>query len=474
MGIKKNIAYSSILTVSGYLFPLITFPYVTRVLGVNNIGICNFYDGVINYFILFSMLGMTNLGIREIAKAKSSKKSLRDTFTGLLSLNLITTAISIIALLICGLTIPKLAQYPQMIYIGTAKVLANCLLVEWFYKGLEEFRYITIRSLIVRAIYVISVFLFVTDANDYVIYFGLTTSMFGVNAILNLINIRKHVKINRFGMNYRRYLKPFLILGIYQILTSMYTTFNIVYLGFVCDEVQVGYYGTAIKLYTIILSFFTAFTGVMLPRMSSLLEENRVSEFRCYISKSLKVLYNFSVPAIFLTTVFAPFIINVIAGDAYSGAITPMRIVMPLMLIIGLEQVLIYQILFPLKDDKAIFINSIIGAVIGIIFNILLVQRFQSTGTAICWVCSEIAVLISAYHFVKQRLNISLNIRFLLKIVLLLLPVAIAIVIIDPGNIQKWEWALPISAITLIYFGLVGIFTFRIISPDKLRKIVRH
>ena len=165
--IKKNIFYSSILTVSGYLFPLLTFPYITRVLGVKNIGVCNFVDSIVQYFIYFSMMGMMTVGIREIARAKGDRKLLSKTFSELLSLNLIATLIAVIILLICTMCIPQMSEYKSMFFIGSAKILANTLLIEWLFKGIEDFKYITLRSVIIRGLYVIAVFIFVRKAEDY-------------------------------------------------------------------------------------------------------------------------------------------------------------------------------------------------------------------------------------------------------------------------------------------------------------------
>ena len=168
--IKKNFFYSSILTTANYIFPFITYPYVSRVLGVTNIGICNFIDSIINYYILFSMMGIGIVGIREIAKSKNNKEELDKTFSGLIILNTLSTSLMLIVLIISIYTIPKLYEYKEMMYLGALKLVANYLLIEWLYKGLENFKYITIRTVLVKCLYVLSVFLFVHEAEDYPIY----------------------------------------------------------------------------------------------------------------------------------------------------------------------------------------------------------------------------------------------------------------------------------------------------------------
>ena len=405
--LKKNYLYNIALTVSSYIFPLLVFPYVTRILGVHSFGICNFVDSIIQYFVLFSFLGMQTMATREIAKVKDSPLLLKSTFNSLLCLNCITTIVALLVLYFSILVIPKFETYKFLLLIGSAKILSNTLMVEWFYIGTENFKYITIRSLIVRSIYVLSVFLLVKRPTDYILYFGLTISMFVFNALINIVNIKKYTSFSFKNLNVRAYVRPFIILGLYQVLTSMYTTFNVAYLGFVSGETEVGFYTVATKIFTVLLGVFTAFTGVMLPRLSFLIEQGAFEEFKRKITSSVDVLLAFSSPIIIMVAVYAPTLIHIIAGNNYAGSILPLRMIIPLILVIGYEQILVLQILTPLNKDKAILLNSLIGAIVGIIFNILLVHRFRQIGSALVWFFSEISVLSIAQYFVYKYIRMS-------------------------------------------------------------------
>lgn len=408
MKIKTNFIYSSILTVSNFLFPLLTFPYISRVLGVSNVGIYNWVGGIIQYFIIFSMMGIAIVGIREVAKNKGDSIELSKTFSSLLTLTLLTTIISLAVLFVLMVFVPKIADYKEMFYIGAANIFVNLFLVEWFFKGIENFKYITLRSIIVKSLYVISVFVFVRHRDDYITYYILTVSAVVLNALFNWIYSRKFVHFDFKSIYLKPYIKPFLILGIYLLFNSMYSTFNVAYLGFVGGNKEVGFYTTATKLYGILLAFFSAFTGVMLPRISALVAENDFKEVNRLIGRSFDILYTFCFPIIIFFVVFAPQVISIIAGKGYEGSILPMRIVMPLMLIIGTEEILIIQLLMPLNKDKAIFINSVIGAVVGICFAIILVKNYHSVGSSIVWVLSELSILISASYFVNKYIGIKI------------------------------------------------------------------
>ena len=431
MGLKKNIVYSSILTVANYIFPFLTFPYVTRVLGVENFGMCNFYSSIVSYFILISMMGMSTLAVREIAKCKGDINELNKTYSSLLILNGITTIISIVALISSLIFIGKFQEYPQFIIIGAIHVLSNYFLLEWLFRGLEDFKYITLRSILIRTLYVFSVFIFVRQDSDYILYFLLTSLMVSANAVINIIYSRKFVRFSLKNIEINNYVKPYMIFGAYQLLTSMYTSFNVAYLGFSSGEIEVGYYSTSVKLFNIILSFYTAFTGVLLPRMSLMIESGDVNGFKNLLNRSLNLLFSIAIPLILFVEFFSSEIINIISGEGYDGAILPMKIVMPLVLIIGIEQVLVYQVLMPLKKDKQVFINSCIGAIFGVLLNIILVPKFGSIGTALVWLCSEIIVLSCAYFYVQTSMEIAKSLWcVLLKKILYYIPLLIILFVV--------------------------------------------
>lgn len=416
--LKKNVVYSSILTCAGYVFPLITYPYVSRVLGVTNIGTCNFVDSILNYFSIISMMGIGTIGVREIAACGDDINKRSKVFSNLFWLNSLSTAIACIALLIAIFTVKQLYEYKTLMFIGFVKLATSFLAIEWFFRGIENFKYITQRTLIVKSIYVIAVFIFVRDKDDVIVYYFLTAVFITtINALLNINYARHFVRLQFKGITFKPYIKPFFILGFYLILTQMYTTFNTAFLGFVSGSKEVGYYSTAAKLFAVILSLYSAFTTVMMPRMSSLLSVGKIKEFKNKLGTSQDLLFAFAIPLIIFGFIFAPEIIRIISGYGYEGAVIPMRIIMPLVLIIGYEQVLVVQTLMPLKKDRAIFINSSIGAIVGITLNLILVPHFKSIGSSIVWLCSELSVFISAQYFVIKYSKIYFPIQKLLKFI---------------------------------------------------------
>lgn len=425
--IKKNFLYNSILTTANYIFPILVFPYVSRVLGVTNIGICNFADSIIQNFILISMLGIPIAGIREIVAAKKDRIKLNRTFSSIFYINALLTAVAVVILLCCIFLIDDLFRYKELMFVGVLKLIGNFLMIEWFFKGLEDFKYITVRSIAVRALYVVSVFLLVKSPDDYVVYFVLTCSVFIVNALLNLIYSRRFVSFTFQAINFKAFAKPIGILGIYMIFTSFYTSFNTSWLGMATDPTQVGYFTTATKLYAVILALFTAFTTVMLPRMTDILVDGDMGRFKELLSKSCRLFYSIMFPVVFFGLIYAEEIVMLIAGPGYGGAVLPMRICMCIMLVVGYEQLIIIQGLMPLKKDKSILINSIVGGLMALLLCFTLIPTLKAVGASIVWLGSEIATMISASIFINKYAGFKFPVKELGTRLLYNVPLALAL-----------------------------------------------
>lgn len=428
--LKRNVAYNSLLTGGGYICSLLTYPYVSRVLGASGIGIYDFVDSIINYFILFSMMGISACGIREIAMRRDNRQELSKSFSGILGLNAISTVIAIAILLIVIHTVDILIPYRTMLYIGVCKLFMNLFLIEWFYTGLENFAYIAKRNLLIRIISVVCIFLFINEPADYSTYYIIMVSTVTVNAIFNIIYCRNFVDFSFKIMKIRPYINAFFSIGLYKIVTSLYTSLNVIWLGFVCGTLQVGYYATSTRLYTIIIAFFTAFTGVMFPRLSSILAKGDLNEFWQKIDMSTEILLAFSFPMVCLSIVFGPNLLCIIVGHGFEGSYLPFQIISALILIIGYEQILVMQILMPMKFDKAILRNSIVGAVVAIVLNLFIVGSIGATGTAIVWLSSEACVFILSVIYISKHTNYRFPGKVFLRYFIVHLPLMLLLVLI--------------------------------------------
>lgn len=456
--LKKNLFYSILLILANYVFPFLTYPYVSRVLGVSGIGACNFVDSVINYFILFSTLGIDSLGVREIAKHKDDREALNRTFSNIFIVNLALTGLMLAALAVCTFTVPQLSEHKDLMFIGAFKLVFNCLLVEWLFKGLEDFRLITIRSIVVKTVYVVCVFVFVRNRGDVWIYYLLSSLMIVVNALVNIAFSGSRVRLVLRGLDFWTTFKSLLALGVYAILTSMYTTFNVTFLGFVCDEVEVGYYATSTKIYYIVMALFTAFTNVMLPRMSNVVASGETERFKSYFHMAVDVLFAFSLPVVTWMMIMAPDIIMVISGPEFTGSVLPMIIISPLVFIVGYEQILVLQTLLPLGKDKVLLRNSIMGALVGVALNLALVPVLASIGSAIVWIVSECLILILSQIAVSKELRIGFPALDTLKNILIYLPLiglVAACCLIPSGALVRVTVSMLVVATYVLVYQVV-------------------
>lgn len=459
MGVKRNFGYNLLLTVCNYLFPLMVYPYISRVLQVENIGICNFIDSIINYFTLFSLAGISSYGVREIARCKDNQAELDSKFTSLLILNILLTVIALVILIICIYTVPQFKEYSRFLWIGSIKLIFSVFLIEWFYQGIEQFKFITIRTLIVRSIFVVSVFIFVHKEQDVIIYFLLLAVVTIINSIINFSYSRKYVSLAWKGINLKKIFFPVATFGYYRILTSLYVSFNTVFLGFVSTQIQVGYFSTASKLNSIAMSLFTAFTTVMIPHISKLIKMGDKAEIKRICNRTVDALLILALPLIFLCFIYAPEIIYIISGDGYQGAIVPFRIIIVLLLVIGLEQIFVQQFLMASPNsNKKIMTLSTIGAVIGISLNLILTDKYASVGSSISWVCSEIAILTLSYIMVCKEIDIRLKFTKIFKTLgyaLLYIPPMIAINMYVSNGLLK----LTLAVITVIaLFVIINLY----------------
>lgn len=391
---------------------------------MEKLGLVNFVENTVNYFLLFATMGISILGVREIASNRTDRDKLDSVFSRILGMNLLFTLGVMAVYTVCICTVPQFRQYSQLFWTGAAKIIFTTFLIEWFYTGIENFKYITIRSIAIKILYVASVFIFVRKPDDYILYFVLTVGSVVLNAAVNMVYARRYVHFRLREVFPVRFLKENLTLGVYLILNSMYSTFNVIFLGFVSDNIQVGYYTTAFKLYSIVLAFFTAFTNVMLPRMNALLSRNDQESFRRMADNSFSILYTFSIPLIVFSMIFSPEIVRIIAGDGYGDAVLPMTVIMPTALMVGIAQILAVQILTPLKKDNVLLLASVVGAVAGISLNLVLVPCLHSIGTAVVLLCSETAVTCVYIVYVLRHSITPLHAGIIGRSLLTVLPAA--------------------------------------------------
>lgn len=235
--LKLNFIMNAILTMSSFIFPLITFPYVSRILQPAGNGKVNFMLSVVTYFNMFAQLGIPTYGIRACAAVRDDKVKLTRTVHELLFINVITTIVTYVVFFVAIIFVPRLHQDKTLAIIMSFTIVLTTIGIEWLYKALEQYTYITIRSIIFKAISVIAMFLLVHAKADYVIYGGITTFASSASYILNIFNAHKYIGLKPVGnYNVMRHMKPVLIFFAMSIASTIYTNLDSVMLGFMKTE----------------------------------------------------------------------------------------------------------------------------------------------------------------------------------------------------------------------------------------------
>lgn len=417
--VKYNFIMNSILKMSSFLFPLITFPYVSRVLGADGNGKVAFANSVIYYFTTFASLGIPTYGIRRCAQCRDNKERLSRTVHELVVLSTVMSILSYIVLAVFILTVPKLRENAQVLWVCSASVLLNGLGVEWFYQAIEQYGYITYRNLAFKVLSVCLMFIFVKKPEDYIVYAGISVTATVGSNILNFFRIRKYITVGFLsGYHIAQHIKPSLTFFFLTIATTVYTNLDTIMLGFMKGDAQVGYYNAATKTKSVLLGFVTAVGTVLLPRVSYYIEKGQKTQFKDIISKSVQIVCLLAVPLTLFFMFEAENAILFLAGKGYEKAVLPMIIIMPTILLIGLSNITGIQILVPLNREKDTIISTVCGAGVNLVFNTVFIPVYGAAGAAFGTLAAEMTVLAVQLAFLRQTDYLQIDKKEICKVLL--------------------------------------------------------
>lgn len=453
--LKLNFIMNAILTMSSFIFPLITFPYVSRILLPEGTGKVSFATSVISYFALFAQLGIPTYGIRACAKIRDNRNELTRTVHEIFIINIIMMAIAYAAFVIALFTVPRLQEDKSLMLIISTTMIFNAIGMEWLYKALEQYTYITIRSIIFKFVALVAMFLLVHEKSDYVIYGGISILASSASNVFNFFHARKYIGI-RPAENYdlKRHWKPIAVFFAMSCATTIYAHLDTVMLGFMKTDTDVGYYNAATKIKGILVSVVTSLGTVLLPRASYYVEHRMMDEFKNITYKAINFVFLVATPLSVYFILFAKEGIFFLSGEAYAGAIVPMQVIMPTLLFIGLSNIMGIQILVPLGKEKVVLYSEIAGAIIDMIINWFLIPSMASTGTAIGTVVAEAVVAIWQYIALRDSVKEAYtSIKFIPIIVGIVLAL-IASTWVKSFNLSYF-FTLAISAV--VFFAIYGL-----------------
>lgn len=408
--VKVNYILNLINTGTQMLFPLITFPYACRVIEAEGIGQVNFFSSIISYISLFTCLGIPLYAIREIARDRDDVVKMNRTAVEILLLHTMLTVLGYAAVAILCYTVPQIQTDISLFLVLSLTIFFTAIGCEWFYQGIEDFLYVTIRGLIIKVISVALLFLLVKTKDDLILYGWYSViGVLGGN-IFNFFRLRKYIHRENIifsQLDIRRHLKPVLKVFSFNVVTSIYLQLNPVLLGFMKDALAVGFFAAATKLMTMVLRLPSVLGSVMMPRMSNLIAENKEEEFRQYAQKSYDFTLAICLPLTVGLIFTAPYIIRTLCGVEFLPATLCSQVIAPIVLMVGISNVFGMQVLYPIGKINIVILCSLIGAITDVILNILLIPRFSYDGTAVAYLGAEIATTVSMYFIARRIMGIN-------------------------------------------------------------------
>lgn len=465
--VAKNYIYNLIYQILVLILPVITTPYLSRVLGAEGIGIYSYTISIVTYFILFGSLGIAMYAQREIAYVQDNKEKRSKIFWEIFILRTITLTISLV---IFYFTFAMTGEYCVYYRILILEIIGNILDISAFFQGMEEFKKIIKRNLIVKAISIISIFLFVKTADDinkYLLIYVLSTLVGNLSLWFYLPKYIKRISLKRLEI--KKHLKPTIVLFIPQIASQIYVVLDKTMIGILVeDKAEVGYYEQSQKIVKIILTLATSLGTVMLPRIASEFAKGKQEQIRKSILNSFNYIFLLSIPMMIGLVVITQDLIPWFLGEGFNKSIYITYAISPIMIMIGLSSVIGTQYLLPTKKQKQYTISVITGALVNLFLNFILIPHYLSIGAAIATVVAETSVTGVQFYFIRNDFKIKEILKMSLKYFIVAILMAIILLIVN--NILFYKFSVIIRMILDVTLGAIAYFGLLILLNDQFTK----
>ena len=402
--ITKNYIYNMVYQVLTLILPLITTPYLSRVLGAEGIGIYGYTYAIVTYFILFGSLGVALYGQREIAYAQENVEARKKVFIEIIIFRFVTVFIASIFYFFIFVNGAKYQIYYRILLL---ELIAAGFDISWFFQGMEEFKRTVTRNVLVRICSVTLVFLLVKTREDlakFTLIYSLADLIGNMSLWLYLPRYLKGVKVK--NINVLKHLPQIVLLFIPQIANQIYKILDTTMIGKIVEnKTETGYYEQAQKVIRLLLTIVTSLGVVMIPRMASTYASGDKEKIKNYLKMSFKFVFFLAFPIMFGIISISSSFVPIFFGKGYDKVIILINIISPILILMGMGNVLGTQYLLPTKKQKEYTISVTIGVVVNFILNYILIHLYESVGASIATVLSELVVVIAQYQYIKKEIN---------------------------------------------------------------------
>ena len=403
--ITKNYIYNMVYQVLILILPLITTPYLSRVLGAEGIGIYGYTYSIVTYFILFGSLVVAMYGQREIAYAQENVEARKKVFIEIVIFRFITISIAIAFYYFLFIRGTEYQIYYQILLL---ELIAAAFDISWFFQGMEEFKRTVTRNVLVRICSVSLVFILVKTKEDlakFTLIYSLADLIGNLSLWLYVPKYIKGVKVK--NINVFKHLPQITLLFIPQIANQIYKILDTTMIGaLVSDKTETGYYEQGQKVIRLLLTIVTSLGVVMVPRMASTFASGDKEKIKSYMKMSFKFVFFLAFPIMFGIISISQAFVPVFFGSGYDKVVILINIISPILILMGMANVLGTQYLLPTKHQKEYTISVSIGVIFNFILNYILIRKFASIGASVATVLSELIVVIIQFQFVKKEINL--------------------------------------------------------------------
>ena len=418
---KKSLSLNAVMsaakTLMGILFPLITFPYASNVLQVENLGRVNFASSISGYFVLFAGLGISSYAVREGSKYVNDREKLSKFASEMFSINMISTLMTYAVLALVLLGSSKLRGYADLIVILSLQIFFTTIGTEWIFTIFEEYTYITLRSLLFQVLSLVALFALVKTKDDYCIYAGITVfSAVGAN-LLNVFRVRRYCTIHwTTKIDWKTHLKPILVIFASSLAATLYVSSDTTILGILGTDYNVGIYAVATKIYIIVKTLLSAVLMVSIPRLSYYAGNGEKSAFNQLFQRIFDALIVVVLPAVVGLFLLSREMVLFLSGESYLDAVKPLQILSLALLVCLFGWLYNSCALLPYRKENQIFWITLFSGVLNVGLNILLIPRFQENAAAFTTLLAEFCSMVLCIRASKGLVRIRIDSQIVLSV----------------------------------------------------------
>lgn len=402
----SNFFSLSVLQGANYILPLITLPYLVRVLGVEYFGLLAFATATVMYFQILTDYGFNLTATREISIHRDDKEKVIEIFSSVMTIKVILMFVSFFLLSILVFSFEKFSKDALVYFLTFGTVIGQVLFPVWFFQGMERMKYITYLNILSKVIFTIAIFVFVQEQSDYYLVPFLTSVGFLVAGIWSLYLVKKEFDVS-FSFQKVETIKTYLVDGWHVFLSqfqiSLFSSSNIIILGLFINNTAVGYYSAAERIMRAVAGLNVPVTGTIFPRISNLMKINRTKAI-FELRKILKVggvIYTF---VAMLIIIFAKEIIELIYSQNSSDSILLLQIMAIVPLTIFLNNIFGTQIMLNMNKEKEFFLVLFWGGILNLLICSVLTYFYSFLGTTIALLVVEVFIMLYMYNYVKEVL----------------------------------------------------------------------